>query len=117
MRIKRFHLAKKKPRQHYRKKWPLVDREHSEPARVEPVLAETVLTKPAWKFDRIMAEEVSALLLLPLLAFWVMRFVPINQEQFIDPYVYTGYIHNFRDLIARFDVTYYSVRFGLILPA
>jgi len=64
-----------------------------------------------------MAEELSALLLLPLLAFWVMRFVPINQEQFIDPYVYTGYIHNFRDLIARFDLTYYSVRFGLILPA
>lgn len=52
-----------------------------------------------------------------MLAFWVMRFVPINQNAFIDPYVYTGYIHNFGDLMTRYGLTYYSVRFGLIVPA
>ena len=34
----------------------------------------------------------------------------------IDPWVYAGYIHNFEDLIARYGLTYYSVRFGLIFP-
>jgi len=57
------------------------------------------------------------LLLLPLLVFWVMRFVPINQNRLLDPYVYTGYIHNFQDLMTRYGLTYYSVRFGLIVPA
>jgi len=51
-----------------------------------------------------------------MFAFWVMRFIPINQKAMIDPYVYTGYIHNFQDLIARYGLTYYSVRFGLIVP-
>jgi hypothetical protein len=55
--------------------------------------------------------------LLPLLVFWTMRFVPINQNNYLDPYVYTGYIHNFQDLMARYGVTYYGVRFGLIVPA
>jgi len=78
---------------------------------------ETIPAKPPWKFDRIVAAEGTGLLLLPLLAFWVMRFIPINQNHFLDPYLYTGYIHNFQDLMTRYGLTYYSVRFGLIVPA
>src|SRR5688572_7701619 len=46
-----------------------------------------------------------------------MHFSPIAQQDFIDPYVYTGYINNFEDLFQRYGVTYYGVRFGLIAPA
>ncbi|HET9385951.1 MAG TPA: hypothetical protein VFO67_12445 [Gemmatimonadales bacterium] len=46
-----------------------------------------------------------------------MNFRPMVQNGFIDPYVYTGYIHNFQDLLERYGPTYYSVRFGHILPA
>jgi hypothetical protein len=45
-----------------------------------------------------------------------MNFIPFNQTGMIDPYVYTGYIHNFKDLFDRYGLTYYAVRFGLILP-
>lgn len=58
-----------------------------------------------------------ALLAAPPLAFWLMRFKPIGQNNSLDPYFYTGYIHNFVDLIERYGVTYHSVRFGMILPA
>ncbi len=73
--------------------------------------------RPAWRFDSAKAIEAGLLLLLPLIAFWAMRFVPINQNHFLDPYLYTGYIHNFQDLLARYGLTYYSVRFGMIVPA
>jgi MFS family permease len=45
-----------------------------------------------------------------------MNFSPILQNGAIDAYVYTGYIHNFHDLLDRYGPTYYSVRFGHILP-
>jgi hypothetical protein len=73
--------------------------------------------KPFPNFAAPRVVECVCLLLLPLLAFWVMRFVPVNQNLYLDPYIYTGYIHNFDDLFARFGVTYYGVRFGLILPS
>jgi hypothetical protein len=60
--------------------------------------------------------EAALLFLAPILAFWSMDFVYIYQNYMIDPYVYTGYIHNFKDLFDRYGLTYYSVRFGLILP-
>jgi hypothetical protein len=41
---------------------------------------------------------------------------PIRQAEGIDPYVYTGYINNFHHLLDRHGLTYYSVRFGSILP-
>lgn len=85
-------------------------------ALAESLPPEVLPVRPAWKFDRVVTAEVGALLLLPLVAFWVMRFVPVNQNLFLDPYVYTGYINNFQDLMARYGVTYYSVRFGLIVP-
>jgi len=71
---------------------------------------------PAWRFTTSFAAELGALLLLPLVAFYAMRFVPINQNLYLDPYIYTGYINDFQDLMARYGVTYYSVRFGLIVP-
>lgn len=61
--------------------------------------------------------ELVFLALSPALAFWVMHFLPIAQKEFIDPYIYTGYINNFEDLFQRYGATYYGVRFGLIAPA
>jgi hypothetical protein len=61
--------------------------------------------------------EGAFLLLLPVAAFWLMNFRLIVQNGSIDPYVYTGYIHNFQDLIDRYGATYYGVRFAHILPA
>jgi hypothetical protein len=63
------------------------------------------------------AAEAAFLLLLPVAAFWLMNFRLIVQNGAIDPYVYTGYIHNFHDLLERYGPTYYGVRFGHILPA
>ena len=61
--------------------------------------------------------EAAFLALCPIVAFWAMRFTPIAQAGFLDPYIYTGYINNFDDLFQRFGTTYYGVRFGLIGPA
>ncbi len=68
--------------------------------------------------------EAAYVALLPAALFFAYQVSPINQVggQYlppwvnIDPWVYTGYIHNFEDLIARYGLTYYSVRFGLIFP-
>jgi hypothetical protein len=65
----------------------------------------------------VRAAEIAFLLLLPVAAFFALHFEPVNQRGTLDPYIYTGYIHNFTDLIHRFGLKYYSVRFGLILPA
>ncbi len=46
-----------------------------------------------------------------------MHFVPIAQNGFLDPFIYTGYINNFEDLFQRYGTTYYGVRFGLVAPA
>jgi len=61
--------------------------------------------------------EIAFLVICPALAFGLMHFSPIAQKEFIDPYIYTGYINNFDDLFQRYGVTYYAVRFGLIAPA
>ena len=61
--------------------------------------------------------ETAFVALCPALAFWVMHFSPIAQKEFVDPFVYTGYINNFEDLFQRYGVTYYGVRFGLVAPA
>jgi hypothetical protein len=63
------------------------------------------------------ATETVALLAAPAVAFWLMHFTPMAQNAYVDPYVYTGYIHNFVDLFERYGVTYYGVRFGIIVPA
>lgn len=64
----------------------------------------------------VIAEAVF-IALCPALAFGVMHFSPIAQKEFVDPFIYTGYINNFEDLFQRYGVTYYGVRFGLIAPA
>jgi Dolichyl-phosphate-mannose-protein mannosyltransferase len=63
------------------------------------------------------ALEALFLLLVPLLSFYAVHFGGIQQNRMLDPYIYTGYIYNFHDLWARYGMTYYGVRFGLILPA
>ena len=75
-------------------------------------------TRPqASRKTRTMLAELAFVGVCPGLAFWMMHFTPIGQNGFLDPYVYTGYINNFVDLFERYGVTYYGVRFGLILPA
>jgi hypothetical protein len=101
-------LPKKKIRPHYKR---------TKSIPIEPTPEVIRPAAPPWKFDRQVAMEVIGLLFMPLIAFWAMRFIPINQNQYLDPYVYTGYIHDFKDLIARYGLTYYSVRFGMIIPA
>ena len=61
--------------------------------------------------------ELIALLLAPVAAYVLMHFKPYGQNGFLDPYMYTGYIHNFEELFEQFGLTYYGVRFGLILPS
>jgi hypothetical protein len=41
----------------------------------------------------------------------------INQNGMIDPFVYTGFIHSYRELLVRFGRTYYSTRIAFIDPA
>ena len=67
-----------------------------------------------WK---VRAAEALFLLLFPLASYMLLHPSPINQAGFLDPEIYTGYIHNISDLLTRYGLTYYSVRFGLILPA
>ena len=63
-----------------------------------------------------MLAEAAYVALLPLALFFAYRVSPINQLGTLDPWLYTGFISNFDDLVARYGLTYYSVRFGLIFP-
>ena len=56
--------------------------------------------------------ELAFVALCPAVAFWVMHFPPIAQNGFIDPFIYTGYINNFEDLIQRYGITYPNVYDG-----
>jgi hypothetical protein len=60
--------------------------------------------------------EAAYCLLLPIALYFIYRVSPINQIGFLDPWLYTGYIHNFDELFDRYGLPYYSVRFGLIVP-
>ena len=60
--------------------------------------------------------EAAYVALLPVALFLAYEVSPINQAGFLDPWLYTGFINNFEDLVARYGLTYYSVRFGLIFP-
>jgi hypothetical protein len=66
---------------------------------------------------RITIAEAAILLVAPILGFLLLHFDTVHQKGRLDPYFYTAYIHNFQDLFHRSGLTYYSVRFGLILPA
>src|SRR6266498_1705642 len=65
-----------------------------------------------------MLVEVAAVLLSPLVAFFGLRVARMVRPDMIDPYFYTAYAQNGRDLIERYgDGFYYWVRLGFILPA
>jgi hypothetical protein len=62
--------------------------------------------------------EASAILLSPLAAFFGLHVARMVRPDMIDPYFYTAYAQNGRDLIERYsDGLYYWVRLGFILPA
>ncbi len=61
--------------------------------------------------------EIVGLLGLPLVLYVLLEVEPFFLQNGIDPFIYVGYIENQADLIDRFGYTYFSVRFGLILPA
>ena len=61
--------------------------------------------------------EIAFLLVFPALAYLCLNFEPLMQTRSLDPFFYTGYINNFSDLVQRYGMNYYNVRFGLILPA
>lgn len=61
--------------------------------------------------------EVAYVALLPVVLFFAYRVSPtLNTPGYLDAWVYTGFINNFEDLVDRYGLTYYSVRFGLIVP-
>jgi len=61
--------------------------------------------------------EIVYILFLPVAAWYLYQFSVFNNPSgFYDPWVYFGYVHNFHDLIERYGLPYYSVRFGLIFP-
>lgn len=61
--------------------------------------------------------ELFLLFIAPLAIEASLNFQTLMQNRMIDPFVYTGYINNFTDLFQRYGLTYYGVRFGLILPS
>ena len=63
----------------------------------------------------ISLREASVLLLLPLLAWQLAGIVLINQDQTVDPWLYTGYGRIFPTLFAQFGwQNYYVTRFPVI---
>jgi hypothetical protein len=62
--------------------------------------------------------EAAALLLSPLAAFFGLHLARMVTPGMIDPYFYTAYAQNGRDLIERYgEGWYYWVRLGFVLPA
>ena len=72
------------------------------------------LTREEWRLP--LWFEILFLLLLPPLAFWLLNVSMVHQANSLDPFIYTGYINNAEDLLRRFGILYYAVRFGFILP-
>jgi hypothetical protein len=61
--------------------------------------------------------EIAYIVLLPIAVWFLYRLSIFNNEPgFIDPWIYFGYVHNFEDLIDRYGLLYYSVRFGFLFP-
>lgn len=62
--------------------------------------------------------EAAALLLAPVAVFFGLHVMRMARATMIDPYFYTAYAQNGRDLITRYgDDIYFWVRLGFILPA
>ncbi len=61
------------------------------------------------------ALRATPFLLIPLLVLLLVR-NDLNQAGGLDAFVYTAYIHDYADLVARYGRTYYSTRLAHILP-
>lgn len=55
------------------------------------------------------------ILTLPLFVFSASTSI-LLQQGWVDPFYYTGYVHNYHDLVERFGRTYYSTRVSFIYP-
>jgi len=55
------------------------------------------------------------ILTLPLLVFLLSSSLLV-QNGFVDTFFYTGYVHNYSDLLERYGRTYYSARLSFIYP-
>lgn len=60
--------------------------------------------------------EIFFLLVAPFIIYLILKPNLVNQAVGIDANLYAGYVHNFKDLIDRYGLTYYSVRFAAIWP-
>lgn len=69
------------------------------------------------KLNRYNLLEILYILILPICV-WSLYKIQLfnNGEGFLDPWIYLSYANNFEDLINRYGLPYYSIRFGLIFP-
>jgi len=69
-----------------------------------------------WRVSWPMVVEALALCLAPVVLYKLYRPEPFHLGNTIDPFLYLGYSWDPKDLIDRFGMEYYPVRFGLTLP-
>jgi hypothetical protein len=60
--------------------------------------------------------EWTAVGITPVVLFYVLQAEPYFRQNGLDPFMYVGYSQQPTDLIHRFGMTYYAVRFGLLWP-
>ena len=65
----------------------------------------------------MIAIEAGTIGLLPVAVYYVFSVEPFSIRTAIDSFIYAGYSQHLSDLITRSGFPYFSVRFGLILPA
>jgi hypothetical protein len=53
----------------------------------------------------------------PPLVLWLYRVEPFYRQNGVDPFIYAGYIFRPGDLIDRYGLPYFAVRFGLLAPS
>src|SRR4051812_7101802 len=78
---------------------------------VEPAVTSSQRRRPGLVFA-----ELLAVLGSPVVLFYVLQVEPYFRQNGLDPYMYLGYSQEPGDLINRYGMTYYSVRFGLLWP-
>ena len=64
---------------------------------------------------RALLAEWLLVLLAPLAAWWLFGIVLINQDSFIDPWIYVGYGRAFTVFQTMFGWPYYAVRFPVVM--
>lgn len=67
--------------------------------------------------SKLRSYEIIYILLLPIAISFIYEIQLYgNPDGYLDPWLYFGYINNFKDLNERYGLPYYSVRFGLLFP-